>query len=60
MCAHGWEIGRGAEDAVHRPTDDESIAAVYDVFWYNSSVILGRRKPILINGNRSALIRGGD
>ena len=29
MCAHGREIGRSAEDAVHRPTDNESVAAAY-------------------------------
>ena len=28
VCAHDREIGRRAEDAVHRPTDNESVAAV--------------------------------
>ena len=58
MCAHGREIGRGAEDAVHRPTDDESVAAVYDVLWYNLTVLSGRRKPIPIDRKRrKAIVR---
>ena len=46
VCVHGREIGRSAEDAEHRPTDDESVAAVYGVLWYNLNVLSGRRKPI--------------
>ena len=35
MCAHDREIGRRAENTAHRPTDNESVAAAYDVLWYN-------------------------
>ena len=41
MCAHGREIGRGAGDAVHRSTDNEFVAAAYDVLWYNLNVLSG-------------------
>ena len=56
MCAHGREIGRGAENAVHRPTDNESVAAAYDVLWYNLSVLSGRCKPIPIDRKRCKAI----
>ena len=49
MCAHGREIDRGAENAVHRPTDNESVATAYDVLWYNLNVLSGRCKPIPID-----------
>ena len=58
MCAHGREIGRGAENAVHRPTDNESVATAYDVLWYNLSVLSGRCKPIPIDRKRcKAIVR---
>ena len=57
MCAHGREIGRGAENAVHRPTDNESVAAVYGVLWYNYGVLSGRMSsPIPIDGKRCKAI----
>ena len=59
MCAHGREIGRGAENAVHRPTDNESVAAAYDVLWYNLSVLSGRCKPIPIDRKRCKAIEKG-
>ena len=46
MCAHGRKIGRSAEDAVHRPTDNESVAAAYAVLWYNLDVLSGIRRAI--------------
>ena len=59
MCAHGRKIGRGAENAVCRPTDDESVAAAYDVLWYNSNVLSGRMSsPIPIDRKRcKAIVR---
>ena len=56
MCAHGREIGRGAEDAVHRPTDNESVAAAYGVLWYNLTVLSGRMSPIPIDRKRCKAI----
>ena len=58
MCAHGREIGRSAEDTVHRPTDEKSVAAVYGVLWYNSNVLSGRMSPIPIDRKRcKAIVR---
>ena len=57
VCAHGREVGRGAEDAVRHPTDTESVAAAYDVFWYNSNVRSGRMSsPIPIDRKRCKAI----
>ena len=59
MCAHGREIGRSAEDTVHRPTDSESVAAGYGVLWYNVAVLSGRMSsPIPIDRKRcKAIVR---
>ena len=57
MCAHGRENGCRAEDAVHRPTDNESVAAAYGVLWYNSNVLSGRMSsPIPIDRKRCKAI----
>ena len=55
-CAYGREIGRRAEDAVHHPTDNESVAADYGVLWYNLTVLSGRRRPIPIDRKRCKAI----
>ena len=59
MCAHGRVTGRSAEDAVHRSTDNESVAAVYGVLWYNVAVLSGRMSsPIPIDRKRcKAIVR---
>ena len=41
MCAHGRGIGRRVEDVVHRPADGKSVAAGYDILWYNIDVLSG-------------------
>ena len=54
----GRATGRCAEDAAHRPTDNESVAVAYDVLWYNSNVLSGRMRPILIDRKRcKAIVR---
>ena len=58
MCAHGRENGCRAENVVHRPTDNESVTAVYGVLWYNLNVLSGRCKPIPIDRKRcKAIVR---
>ena len=57
-CAYGREIGRRAEDAVHHPTDNESVAADYGVLWYNLTILSGRMSPIPIDRKRcKAIVR---